>query len=225
MDLNEALYTTRAMRRVSNDPIPTDVVRAMMDAAIRSPSGSNSQNWRWITVTDPETIGRLGPLYREAWAELNATIYKGRIDAVMASDDQGAKRVVSSSQWLADNFEQVPLVVLPYHRNDPSGASIYPGIWSMMLSARSHGVGTTLTTVLGWFRHDEVAALLDVPLDKGWTNAAAITCGYPLGRWGLAKRAPAQNVTFSERWGIAPEWEADDPLWNPDDGQRTTEVG
>ena len=216
MDLNEALYTTRAMRRVSNEPIPVDVVKAMMDAAIRSPSGSNSQNWRWITVTDSNTIGKLASLYREAWAELNATIYKGRIEKVMDSGDQGAIRVVNSSQWLADNFEQVPLVVLPYHRNDPSGASIYPGVWSMMLAARSHGVGTTLTTVLGWFRHDEVAELLGVPLDKGWTNAAAITCGYPLGRWGLAKRAPAQNVTYSEHWGETPEWTADEPLWNPE---------
>lgn len=226
MDLNEALYTTRAMRRVSNDPIPTDVVKAMMDAAIRSPSGSNSQNWRWITVTDSDTIGKLAPLYREAWAELNATIYKGRIDQVMESGDQGAIRVVNSSQWLADNFEQVPLVVLPYHRNDPSGASIYPGVWSMMLAARSHGVGTTLTTVLGWFRHDEVADLLGVPLDKGWTNAAAITCGYPLGRWGLAKRAPAQTVTYSEHWGEPPEWTADEPVWSPDDDvSRTTDDG
>ncbi len=214
MDLNEALYTTRAMRRVSSDPIPTDVVKAMMDAAIRSPSGSNSQNWRWITVTDRGTMGELAQLYAQGWTELNATLYKGRIEKVMESGDQGAIRVINSSQWLADNFDQVPLVVLPYHRNDPSGASIYPAVWSLMLAARSHGVGTTLTTILGMFKHQEVAELLGVPLDKGWTNAAAVTCGYPLGRWGLAKRAPAQNVTFSEHWGNAPEWTADEPLWN-----------
>lgn len=217
MDLNEALYTTRAMRRVSNDPIPTGVIKAMMDAAIRSPSGSNSQNWRWITVTDPDVIGKLAPLYLEAWDELNATIYKGRIDKVMESGDQGAIRVVNSSQWLADNFEQVPLVVLPFHRNDPSGASIYPAVWSLMLAARSHGVGTTLTTVLSLFRHQEVAELLGVPLEKGWMNAAAITCGYPLGKWGVARRAPAQSVTFSNRWGDEPDWTADEPLWSLSD--------
>ena len=159
----------------------------------------------------------LATLYAEAWVELNATIYKGRIDKVMESGDQGAIRVINSSQWLADNFDRVPLVVLPYHRNDPSGASIYPAAWSLMLSARSHGIGTTLTTVLGLFRHQEVADLLGVPLDKGWTNAAAITCGYPLGKWGLAKRAPAQNVTFSEQWGNPPEWTADEPLWSSND--------
>ncbi len=223
MDLNEALYTTRAMRRVSNDPIPSDVIKAMLDAAIRSPSGSNSQNWRWITVTDPDTIGRLATLYAEGWVELNETIYKGRTEQVMDSGDEGAIRLVNSSQWLADNFDQVPLVVVPYHRNDWLGASIYPAVWSMMLAARSHGVGTTLTTVLGMFRHQEVADLLGVPLDKGWTNPAVITCGYPLGRWGLAKRAPAHQVTCSDRWGNTPEWTADEPLWHSDDGQSTTD--
>jgi len=214
MDLFEALYTTRAMRRVAPDPIPEDVVAAMLDAAIRSPSGGNSQNWRWLTVSDPEVIGELGPLYREAWEELNATIYKGRKEAAIERGDEAALRVIASSEWLADNFEQVPLVVLPFHRNDPSGASIFPGVWSLMLAARGHGVGTTLTTVLGMFRHQELADLLDVPTDKGWTNAAAVTCGYPLGRWGVARRAPVHRVVYTDRWGEPPTWTVDAPLWS-----------
>jgi nitroreductase len=214
MDLFEALYTTRAMRRVSTDPIPDDVVAAMMDAAVRSPSGGNSQNWRWLTVSDRTTLDRLAELYAEAWAELNRTHYKGRAEQARERGDEATVRVLNSAQWLADNFDQVPLVVLPYHRNDPTGASIYPGVWSLMLAARAHGVGTTLTTVLGLFRHAEVAALLEVPVEKGWTNAAAITCGYPLGRWDVAKRAPAHEVVFAERWGAAPPWTVDEPLWS-----------
>ena len=34
MDVFEALYTTRAMRRVSEDPIPDDVLKQMVDAGI-----------------------------------------------------------------------------------------------------------------------------------------------------------------------------------------------
>lgn len=215
MDLNEALYTTRAMRRVSSDPIPADVVQSMLDAAIRSPSGGNSQNWRWLTVTDRDTIAQLGMLYGQAWGELNATFYKGKKEAAEASGDSATMRVLSSAQWLAKNFHSVPLVVLPFHRNDPSGASIYPGVWSLMLAARAHGVGTTLTTVLGIFKMAEVADLLGVPLDKGWQNAAAIPCGYPLGRWGTAKRAPVHDVVYEERWGSSPTWEVNEPLWSP----------
>lgn len=218
MDLFEALYTTRAMRRVSPDPIPNDVVEGMLDAAVRSPSGGNSQNWRWLTVTDRDTVAALGVLYAEGWDELNATLYKGRREAAIASGDEATKRVLSSSQWLADNFDTVPLVVLPYHRNDPSGASIYPAVWSLMLAARSFGVGTTLTTILGLFKQEEVADVLGVPLDKGWQNAAAIPCGYPLGRWGVAKRAPVHQVVYEERWGAKPSWRVDEALW----GERSS---
>ena len=54
MDVFEALYTTRAMRRVSEDPIPDDILKQMVDAGIRAPSGSNRQGWKFIVVTDPE---------------------------------------------------------------------------------------------------------------------------------------------------------------------------
>ena len=213
MDLNEALYTTRAMRRVAPDPIPDDVIAAMMDAAIRAPSGGNSQNWRWVTVTDRATMRELGDLYRDAWTELNRTFYKGKVEVARERGDETTLRVMGSAEWLADNFSSVPLVVFAYHRNDPTGASIYPAVWNLMLAARGHGVGTTLTTVLGIFKAAEVSALLGVPVDKGWENAAAVTCGYPLGRWGVARRPPPQAVTYAERWGEAPSWHVDEPLW------------
>jgi len=213
MELNEALYTTRAMRRVKPDPVPDDVVAAIMDAAIRSPSGGNNQNWRFLTVSDRTTMAALGDLYLQSWDELNRTIYKGKREQAEQAGDEGTMRIMRSSQWLADNFAAVPLVVVAYHRNDPSGASIYPAVWSMMLAARGHGIGATLTTVLGLFRHTEVASLLGVPLEKGWTNAAAVTMGYPVGRWGVAGRAPAQRVVYDGRWGEAPAWAVDQPLW------------
>lgn len=213
MDLYEALYTTRAMRRVKPDPIPSDVVALILDAAVRSPSGGNTQNWRFVTVSDDDTMSRLGELYSEAWETLQATVYAGRKERAAETGDEQTLRVMRSSQWLADNFAQVPLVVLPYHRNDPSGASIYPAVWSMMLAARGRGVGATLTTILGIFKHQEVADLLGVPVDKGWSNAAAVTFGYPLGRWASAARRPAHEVVYEEAWGREPSWSAPEPLW------------
>ena len=63
MDTLEALYTTRAMRRVTKEPVPDEVQAAILDAAIRAPSGGNSQNWRFLLVDDPDVKGRIGPLY------------------------------------------------------------------------------------------------------------------------------------------------------------------
>ena len=70
MDVYEALYTTRAMRRCRPDPIPEDVQARILDAAIRAPSGGNTQNWRFMLVDDPDVRGRLGPIYRDCLALL-----------------------------------------------------------------------------------------------------------------------------------------------------------
>ena len=45
MDVFEALYTTRAMRRVKEDPVPDNIIQSMIDSAIRAPSGSNRQKY------------------------------------------------------------------------------------------------------------------------------------------------------------------------------------
>ena len=152
VELTEALYTTRAMRRVRPDPIPEEAVAAMMDAAIRAPSGGNSQNWRFITVSDPAIRRVLGPIYRRAWEQLNGTVYRGRVEEAARVGDEATLKVMRSANWLAENFEQVPLWFMAVSRNDPTGASIYPAVWSLMLAGRGLGIGTCLTTVLGIFR-------------------------------------------------------------------------
>src|SRR5262245_58478944 len=52
MDLFEALYTTRAMRRMQARDIPDDLVSRILDAAIRAPSGGGFQNWCFIVIRD-----------------------------------------------------------------------------------------------------------------------------------------------------------------------------
>lgn len=214
MDLYEALYTTRAMRRVAPDPVPDQVAAAMLDAAVRAPSGGNSQNWRFLVVRDSRVRQELGPLYRSAWEQLQGTVYAGRRQRAEAAGDEATLAVLRSSQWLADNFEQVPMWVLFFSRNDPSGASIYPAVWNAMLAARGHGVGTCLTTILGVFESAATFEVLGVPTDKGWQLSAAVSCGYPLGRWGVAERAPVEQVAFAERWGESIPFPVAGPLWS-----------
>ena len=85
MDIQEALYTTRAMRRVKPDPIPEDVQMRIMDAAIRAPSGGNAQNWRFLLVDDPEVRGALAPIYQGVMATVWGSVYRDRIEAAEAT--------------------------------------------------------------------------------------------------------------------------------------------
>ena len=200
MDVYEALYTTRAMRRVSEDPIPDDILKQMVDAGIRAPSGSNRQGWKFIVVTDPEIRNQLGDLYREAWDFYVKEFYGGTSDlgASNVLDDEKAEQVVritKSATWLSENFHKVPAMFVVLSRNDPTGSSIFPAIWSLMLAGRAHGVGTCLTTVLGMFKPQQAFKILNIPSDKGWKIDAVVTAGYPLGKWGVAKRNPCLLYT------------------------------
>jgi hypothetical protein len=49
---------------------------------------------------------------------------------------------------------------------------------------------------------------------------ACVTLGYPTGRWGIAPRRPAHEVTFRNRWGDPPGFETPEPLWRPDAEER-----
>lgn len=213
MELREALYTTRAMRRVKPDPVSDDDIAAILDAAIRAPSGGNSQNWRFLTVTDPTVRDRLGPLYREAFSLLRENVYRQAWERAAELGDEATLRIMRSSAWLADHFEQVPLWLMAYSRNDPSGGSIFPAVWSAMLAAREKGLGTCLTTILGVFRATEVAEVLSVPLDRGWVLQATVSFGYPLGKWGIAPRRPIEEVTYANQWGVPVPWKATVPTF------------
>ena len=219
MDVFEALYTTRAMRRVSEDPIPDDILKQMVDAGIRAPSGSNRQGWKFIVVTDPEIRNQLGELYREAWDFYVKEFYGGTSDlgASNVLDDEKAEQVVritKSATWLSENFHKVPAMFVVLSRNDPTGSSIFPAIWSLMLAGRAHGVGTCLTTVLGMFKPEKAFEILNIPSDKGWKIDAVVTAGYPLGKWGVAKRTPVDEVTYLNTWGNKTNWNIEEPLWN-----------
>jgi nitroreductase len=216
MDVFEALYTTRAMRRVRPDPIPEGVQQQILDAAVRAPSGGNAQNWRFLFVDDPDVRQRIAPIYKDCIDKLWVTIYAERVAAAKADpDDPESKqffRVQASAQHLADNFAAVPLLMFGFALHDTSGGSIFPAIWNAMLAARAHDVGSSLTSVL-FMREQDVLDILEVPVDEGWKMACCVTFGYPTGRWGVAERVPAHEVSFRNRWGAPVGFEIPEPLW------------
>jgi nitroreductase len=219
MNLDEAIYTTRAMRRVKPDPIPDDVLGRMFDAAVRGPSGGNTQLFRFLLVTDPETKAKIGPIYRTCLDELNATQYAGVLEKAADGDpdDPGVaqtNRINASSQHFAAHLEEHPLLIFVFGK-ERGETSTFPCIWNMCLAARAEGVGTFITTLLK-LASQEVEDILGVPKDNVWHMHGMIPVGYPTGRWGLAKRKPAHLSVFSESWDNPVAWEVPEPLWQPD---------
>jgi len=77
--------------------------------------------------------------------------------------------------------------------------SILPAIWSFMLAARAHGLGTSWTTVHLYYEQ-EAAEVLGIPYEKV-TQAALIPVAYTLGTdFKPAPRASLESVLHWERW-------------------------
>jgi nitroreductase len=198
LDVIDAIWSTRSMRRLKPDPIPDDVLHTIFDAAIRAPSGSNQQTWSFIVVRDPQLKQQL-----QQWYYAVAIDYFGSGPQNAPGDDGAAtmQRVRSSARHLAEHLHEAPVLVLACIRGVRSftlGSSIYPAIQNLMLAARACGVGSTLTTF--HLRYEsEVKALLGFPDDVH--TAALIPLGYPIGRWDSAQRAPVEEVVFLDHYG------------------------
>lgn len=220
MDIYEGLYTTRMMRRLRPDPIPLETQARILDAAVRAPNGGNTQRWHFVAVDDRDLIRRFAGLFRQARAMEYAKFASGA--GPMAAPAPGAdtaahaetmRRMKGSGDYLADHFEEIPLLLFVFAIDDLGGANIYPAIWSALLAARAEGVGGVMTMVLRNFE-DEVNELLGVPVEQGWKMSAMLTLGYPLGRWGIAaNRRPVHEVSSRNGWGKPFGVEVPEPLW------------
>jgi nitroreductase len=192
MDVFEAMRTTRAMRRLDpNKPVSDDDIWTIVEAATKAATGGNSQPVRWLVVTDAGKRKQLGDIYKKAWSQVGA-MYRQRTPA----EDTTTNRILTSADYLGEHMGEAPVIIIPASKGGDAG-SVFPGVQNLFLAARARGLGTTLTTV---HKLDEagVRAILGIPDDvQTW---AMIPVGYPLGRWGEAKRRPVEETTYWDGW-------------------------
>jgi nitroreductase len=212
MDIYEAIYTTRSMRRLKPDPIPYEVQARILDAAIRAPN--IDQGWRFLLVDDPAVKAQLAPLYRQAFERLLQSQGGITLEQLMqaAQTDTPMGRTVRSGLYLAEHFAEVPLLLIGFGRTR-DGSGIYPALQNAMLVARAEGIGATLTGMLQSFYTDEVCAILGVPQGAGWVMHGVVTMGYPLGTWGVGARKPVHEVAARNSWQGDLGFTVPAPLW------------
>lgn len=212
MDLIDALMTTRAMRRLSDEPVDDATIQRILRAAVQAPSGGNIQPYQFVVVTESEPKQRIGAIYRRAHDR-----YRPAVEALVPpfADEAAARRHArnwAAADHLAHHLGDVPAIVLvlvprvsmAVEDGDgvmdvgPIHASVYPAVQNLILAARHEGLGTVLTTVVRIYE-DEVRSVCEIP-DR-YELAALLPLGRPLGRWGVAHRRPAESLTSWNRFG------------------------
>jgi nitroreductase len=201
-DVFETIHTTRAMRRLKPDPVPEELIRKILEAAISAPSGGNRQPWRFLVIKDRAIKQQVQHYYKRALDEVVGPRYRTSEPPPGVTRTQ-YDRQLDAVTYLTEHFHEAPVWIvacLDQGQQRPtrsSGASIYPAVQNILLAARALGLGATLTT-----RHlqyeTEVEAILGLP--PGVHSYAIVPIGYPLGRFGPVGRGSLANIVYEDRW-------------------------
>jgi len=213
----EAIMTTRAIRRFTDEPVTDEEIGACLAAAQQAPSGGNVQPQQYVVVTDPGQRAEVGRWYRRAFDRYERSLPDGAGRAEGPGADSW-RRTRAASRHLADHIGEAPAIVfflqplIPWGSVDEEGpmdigrldASVYPAVQNFCVAARSLGIGTALTTVVRIHAAEMLAALGVPDNDDGsprYEIAACVPMGRPAGNFGVAPRKPVEAVTHWDRWG------------------------
>lgn len=209
MELQDAIRSAGTCRFFLEDPVTDDVLERLLDAARFAPQGGNRQPVRWIAVRDPAAKRQLRDWYLEPWKRYMAATETGEVRV----EGERARRMVLNSDHMAEHLHEVPLllvacaVMADVNATDRAldrvsvvgGASIYPAVQNLLLSARELGLGAALTTLVCAYE-PQIRELLAIP--DGVAVAAVIALGWPARPLPtMLTRRPVADTAFAERYG------------------------
>ena len=206
MPMEDAMRTQRAVRRLHLEPVSHEVLLPLLELSLKAPTSSDSQDWAYVIVEDRAQKEKLAKLYRRANRFIKPLATR------MAKGDAAALRNMKPGQWQADNFEDLPVLVIPcYRRNQkhkPVGrpqisvssfyGSVYPAVQNFLLGCRAVGLGASLQTIPLWWIPG-VRKALDLP--RNMTPVCLIPVGWARGNYGTTTRRPIGEVVHLDRFG------------------------
>jgi nitroreductase len=218
VELYDVMRTTSAVRRFTDDPLPDETLRLILDNARFAPSGGNRQGTRIVVVRAEETRRALVELTEPPVRRYMAQRLAGEnpwntVDASAVTDEQAAATGVPSDFTRPLLTAPVVLVVavdlrvvaaLDQHLDRigiVGGASVYPFVWNILLAARNEGFGGTITT-MAVAEEPRLKALLGIPAP--YAVACVVPLGKPEHQPAKLSRAPVEELTHREDWSGGP---------------------
>lgn len=168
MDLIEAIYSRRAVREFTAEPVDEKILQQLIDAAVQAPSAVNQQPWSFSVVRDKALLARISH---------EAKAYTVRTTPVGLASHH-FQEILSNPNF--DIFYHAPALILisavaqsPWAVEDCSLAAE-----NMMLAARASGLGTCwIGFAQAWLSTSEGKAALNLPAT--YVPVAPIIVGHP----------------------------------------------
>ena len=210
MPLAEAMTTQRAVRRLHTVPVDLQLIEHLLGLALKAPTSSNSQDWTFIVITDPDQKRELGQLYGQFYDRFQP------IERWLARKDEKRLRQMKPGQWQREHFDEIPVFVIPCYRRNlkhrPVGrpqvsvssyyGSVFPAVQNLLLSCRAVGLGASLQTLPIW-RIPPARRILGLPREMN--PVCVIPIGWAKGKYGPTTRPTPQEVIHYDRFGNQPD--------------------
>jgi len=142
----EVMTTMRAMRRLRPDPVPDELVRELVEAAMCAPSAGHQQGQVFIVVTDRDRIARLATVWRmvvdmyEGWM--------GKADPRYGIDPLTI-RTWDAVHYQRDHFDETPLVIVACYDQRDYIRGVKSRISDMVAALRMAGAGRATRMLFG----------------------------------------------------------------------------
>ena len=176
----QTLFERRSIRRYRPEPVPEELLRRLLTAAIWAPSAHNRQPWRFAVVTTKARKAALAEAMAERWQEdmTRAGVPAEEIRARLQRSRQrltGPPALVVGCMTLSD-MDAYADARLAEAERIMAIQSLALALGNLMLAAHREGLGSCWMCA-PLFAPDAVRTALELPAD--WEPQAIITLGWP----------------------------------------------
>jgi nitroreductase len=145
--LFDVMYTCRAMRRLKPDPVPEDVLRQLVAAALQGPSGSNAQNWHFVIVRERAQKERLAALWRKTWDFYLETF--ARAAARPGEDLASGERMIAAGTYMVEHMAETPAIIFVATKRDEQLVKVLSSPATLAALVRHFGIASAARMLLG----------------------------------------------------------------------------
>jgi len=183
MEALEVIMTRRSTRKMKPDVPERKLIEQVIEAGRAAPSGSNSQNTRFIVITKPSVLNELRELVKQEFAAMDITedTYISLKNSINAS---------KSGNYVFDYHAPVLIVTANKRGYGNAMADSACALENMMIAANALDLGSCWINQLHWLTDHK--AIRDYMLGLGMQEDEFVTGGLILG-YG-ADGAPARGT-------------------------------
>jgi nitroreductase len=202
MDVIDAIKERKSIRAFKSDPVPLDLIKKIMEQALRAPSWANTQPWEFAVATGKKLkaiqegfVKRGLDGMQDSQSEIHRPyefpeLYMARIRALQASERRGRTSEMTKEEMEArfiDNFRHygAPVCIylligkdFVYQEKGVNVWSVYDCgsvVQNIMLLATNYGLGT-IAQAMAVVYPDIIRKELGIPEDR--LIALGIAIGY-----------------------------------------------